>query len=455
MTTYNIDYSDPLRTGFSINPGEFNGPGGTGTAQTSLRLYGRGALEWGESVDENLVRIHENFAGATAPVTPVGGQLWMRQQLYVMVGSTFYRWNIANSTWATITVTTIAGTITSHTNGTAPGQYVYSTADGKLYRWDSAYKQAASEWLPRALTVQAAAPTTQKPIQDLLYYDAYATDPAKKWITPRAATTGVGLPSSGNYDGQLYYDTSTGVLYIWNEGENAWQQILGPANEVGAPPGGSTIVSSGNIDMQNLYNIINLNYPLETDVTHAAPVGYVNDYVAAAILAATGDITTDILITTDTRYIPKVGPSNMSGAYTLTSGSINANAGSISAGTLTATNGTITTLGATTANVATANLTTANITTGNVTNLVLQAAANANSFKITNLAYATVGTDAANKNYADAVGTSAVNTANAWTTANAIMLNSSAKDGNIHTVGNVAYIWLGGAWRQFWPPLFT
>jgi hypothetical protein len=208
--------------------------------------------------------------------------------------------------------------------------------------------------------------------------------------------------------------------------------------------------------MQNLYNIINLSYPLETDVTHAAPVGYVNAYVDAAILAATGDITTDILTTTDTRYIPKVGPSNMSGAYTLTSGSINANAGTISAGTLTATNGTVTTLGSTTANIGTANATTANITNGNVTNLTLLAAANANGFKINSLATtgAIVG-EAANVNYVNAVGTTATTNANSYTNANAVLYGVTTKDGNIVVSGGVAYILVGGMWKQFWPPLFT
>jgi hypothetical protein len=461
MTTYNIDYSDPLRTGFSISPGEFNGPGGSGVPQTSLRLYGRGALEWGESVDENLVRIHENFAGATPPVYPVGGMLWMRQQLYVKVSSTFYRWNFSSPGWNTITVTTIAGSITGQAAGTSPGQYVYSTADATLYRWDTSYRQTTPKWQPRAMTVQASAPTTQKPVQDLLFYDQYAD----KWVTPRAATTGSGVPPTGNYDGQLYYDTTTGILYIWNEGESQWQQILGPANETGAPPGGYPTVSNSNVDMQNLYNIINIKTPLATDLTYAAPVGYVHTYVGSQIATATGDITTDILTETDSRYVPKVGPASISGTYTLTSGSINATAGSVSAGTLTATNGTVTTLGSTTATLATANVTTGNITTGNittanitngvVTNLTLGANANANNYKIVNLGTPTANTDAATKLYVDTTAGSSTTTANNWTTANAVMLNSAAKNGNIQVTSTTASVLVNGSWRQFWPPLFA
>ena len=465
MTTYNIDYSDPLNAGFSINPGEFNGPGGTGTAQTSLRLYGRGALEWGESVDENLVRIHENFAGATAPVYPVGGQLWMRQMLYVKVASTFYRWNFTNSTWGIITVTTIAGSISGHTNGTSPGQYVYSTADATLYRWDAPYKQAPSMWLPRALTVQSGAPTTQKPVQDLLFYDRYTA----QWVTPRAATVGNGVPPAGNYDGQLYYDTSTGILYIWNAGENTWQQILGPANAVGAPVGGYPTVSNSNIDMQNQYNVVNIKTPLATDLTYAAPVGYVHTYVGAQIAIATGGITTDIIATTDSRYVPKVGGSTMNGTYTLT-GTLSAS--TLTGGTITSSGNVsgvnLTASGALSGNTGsiTGALTSGSITTGNlyaagtVTSvgvLTLGSSMNANSQFIHNVAYAATGTDAANANYANAVGTSAIATATSTMRTEASRVNPpSYKDGDIHIPNNGRiYIWMSGAFRQIWPAQYS
>lgn len=461
MTTYNIDYSDPLNAGFSINPGEFNGPGGTGTAQTSLRLYGRGALEWGESVDENLVRIHENFAGATAPVYPVGGQLWMRQMLYVKVASTFYRWNFTNSTWGIITVTTIAGSISGHTNGTSPGQYVYSTADATLYRWDAPYKQAPSMWLPRALTVQSGAPTTQKPVQDLLFYDRYTA----QWVTPRAATVGNGVPPAGNYDGQLYYDTSTGILYIWNAGENTWQQILGPANAVGAPVGGYPTVSNSNIDMQNQYNVVNIKTPLATDLTYAAPVGYVHSYVAGEI----ADATSYILGQIGGDYVPKVGGSTMNGTYTLT-GTLNATTvlGSTitSSGTITGANVTATGTLSGSAGSITGTLTSGGVNTGNITAagtvtatgvLTIGSNMNANGMYIQNVAYAIAGTDAANANFVNAVGAAATNNAISTMRTEASRVNPpSYKDGDIHIPGTGRlYIWMAGAFRQIWPAQYS
>lgn len=44
-----------------VNPGELNGAGGK-VHSTDLRLYGMGALKWGEGVDENFVRLLESFS---------------------------------------------------------------------------------------------------------------------------------------------------------------------------------------------------------------------------------------------------------------------------------------------------------------------------------------------------------------------------------------------------------
>lgn len=46
---------------FSIQPGALNGPGGA-QRNSDLRLYGLGALTWGEGIDENFYRITENFS---------------------------------------------------------------------------------------------------------------------------------------------------------------------------------------------------------------------------------------------------------------------------------------------------------------------------------------------------------------------------------------------------------
>jgi hypothetical protein len=283
MTTYAIDFADPLRTGFSIPQGGFNGPGGT-LSNTTLRLYGRGAVEWGESVNENLVRIAENFAGATPPTVPLAGQLWLRQSLYVKNGANFFRWNVAGNVWDVLTVTTTAGTIGAFGAGISIGQYVYSTADAKLYRWDSAYKQATATWLERSMTVQGTNPTVQVPKQTLTVYDEYA----EEWIVPPSSSVGDALPPAGAYTGELFYDTSTGTLYIWNSEDVQWQQILGPANT-----GGGNTETSGDLDMVSAYRVINMLDPVNPQ--DAATRSWTLSQINTLALNATGDTMTGTL----------------------------------------------------------------------------------------------------------------------------------------------------------------
>lgn len=57
---YNLDSTDGTLT-ITLKPGTLNGPGG-GQRDTDMRLYGMGALMWGEGVDQNILRLTENFA---------------------------------------------------------------------------------------------------------------------------------------------------------------------------------------------------------------------------------------------------------------------------------------------------------------------------------------------------------------------------------------------------------
>jgi hypothetical protein len=52
-------------------------------ASTSLNIPGRGTVNYGERLAEDMVHIMENFASVTAPVSPLVGQLWYR----TLVGS--------------------------------------------------------------------------------------------------------------------------------------------------------------------------------------------------------------------------------------------------------------------------------------------------------------------------------------------------------------------------------
>lgn len=60
LITYIVDNTSGSLS-FQIKPGELDGPGGQ-SRHTDIRLYGNGALRWGEGVDEGLLRLVETFA---------------------------------------------------------------------------------------------------------------------------------------------------------------------------------------------------------------------------------------------------------------------------------------------------------------------------------------------------------------------------------------------------------
>ena len=51
-------------------------PQATVVAKAGLNLIGKNYVAFGETLNENLVALAENFASATAPSAPLSGQLW-------------------------------------------------------------------------------------------------------------------------------------------------------------------------------------------------------------------------------------------------------------------------------------------------------------------------------------------------------------------------------------------
>lgn len=66
---YTIDYSDNGKTPIVVNDG-------TVDTSTSLVYIGKNTSRFGEYLNENMLHLLENFAGATAPTNPTEGQLW-------------------------------------------------------------------------------------------------------------------------------------------------------------------------------------------------------------------------------------------------------------------------------------------------------------------------------------------------------------------------------------------
>ena len=60
------------------------------TASTNLTLVGRNYTGYGESFNENFIKLLENFSNTAAPSNPLTGQLWWNssdQRLQVYDGS--------------------------------------------------------------------------------------------------------------------------------------------------------------------------------------------------------------------------------------------------------------------------------------------------------------------------------------------------------------------------------
>ena len=64
--------------------------GTTDTSTTNLTLVGKNATSYGEALNENFIKIMENFSSSTAPSVPLQGQLWwdsVSKQLSVYQGT--------------------------------------------------------------------------------------------------------------------------------------------------------------------------------------------------------------------------------------------------------------------------------------------------------------------------------------------------------------------------------
>lgn len=104
------------------------------TASLPILLYGKGVLDWGERIQENLVQVLENFDGNTAPVYPTNGQLWHKN-----AGANDHRLQVYhNSAWKNVLVLTDSNTPPSNP---FRAQLWYDSTNGYMY-WDG------SSWSP-------------------------------------------------------------------------------------------------------------------------------------------------------------------------------------------------------------------------------------------------------------------------------------------------------------------
>ena len=102
--------------------------GTTDTSYTSLTLIGKNFAGYGEFLNENFVRILENFSNTTSPSNPIKGQIWWNSTANTMNVYT-------GSIWKSVSSSTAAGTAP-----TSPitGDLWWNTSTGQLEVWDGA-----------------------------------------------------------------------------------------------------------------------------------------------------------------------------------------------------------------------------------------------------------------------------------------------------------------------------
>lgn len=279
MSAYVINFSEPLRGDFTIPAGGMNGPGGS-AADSTLRLYGRGALEWGEAVDEDLLRLAENFASASPPSEAIAGQIWVETALYYRdTNAGWYQWDFTTSTWGTTSlpvVTTIPTNLVQDKTlyfGPAPIAGAEQTTGLWGYFKLGAYEPAA--WVSRAYISGTGAPSASlRPTQQLRFRDPNAINAAGTrgaWVIPSTTITSNTTPNGTV--GMLWYQPSTGLLHVYSA-SGTWQTLLGPSNGTSMPQ------AYAPVNMSN-YRIRNLQDPEQAQ--DAATMGWVQGQLVSGL----------------------------------------------------------------------------------------------------------------------------------------------------------------------------
>lgn len=85
---YSIKFTDTSKAPFVVKSYTANGPktpgaptplfSGAVSANTSIVVLGKGAFDYGEPIQTNMVHLLENFSNITRPSYPIEGQLWYK-----------------------------------------------------------------------------------------------------------------------------------------------------------------------------------------------------------------------------------------------------------------------------------------------------------------------------------------------------------------------------------------
>jgi hypothetical protein len=109
-------------------------PDGTiDTTNTSLTLVGKNYPGYGIFLNQNMVRLMENFANGSVPTAPLPGQLWWNTTTKYLNVNTATTKGTASAVWKTIATMTYAS---SFTTTPVAGEQWYDTVNGQLKVWN-------------------------------------------------------------------------------------------------------------------------------------------------------------------------------------------------------------------------------------------------------------------------------------------------------------------------------
>lgn len=203
--------------------------GAQDSTSTSLTLTGKGSINWGEPLQENLLFLLENFASATPPQHPTMGQLWFNPTNSTL----FLCYSVDGfgvASWTQIySISNV--TLTSAPTSPTIGQLWFDATNVTLKHWSgSAWTEIYSS---TSLTTEV---TPVSPDIGQLWYKGslkkmYIWD-GTNWVyiftgDSISAATAPATPVTGT----LWFDTSTNTLKIYDN-TNVFVPVSNSANIV-------------------------------------------------------------------------------------------------------------------------------------------------------------------------------------------------------------------------------
>ena len=339
-TNYTIDYSDSTlagKTPFTVEAESLN-------STTSLYLIGQGYSRYGEYVNENFVKLLENFAARSAPVRATMGQLWYDGNTNTLkVYNNTAQWvEVGGGGSATYTFPAVIGT---------PGQVL--TSNGNSLYWSTlttggtgtTYTQGAGITISGTqISVTKPLPATGGTIAgQMLYTDGSApywgNAPAgggTSGITGVGATAPI-LSSGGTTTNPIIsHSTLDGYLHVPATGTTSNGKVLTAGSTAGSfswqtPSGGtggtgtvtSVTLSGGSTGLTVSGSPITTSGTMTLAGTLAIANGGTGATSGAAALTALGGISQT---SGDTRYVQKAVDQTMSGYLSVPTPTANAHA---------------------------------------------------------------------------------------------------------------------------------